>query len=44
MKMKLEPLLHLGAAAVTYASALGLNPLAAALLMYVISIGLALCT
>jgi hypothetical protein len=42
MKVKLEQALHLGAAAVTFAAAFGLDPVAAALTLAAISVGLAI--
>jgi hypothetical protein len=42
MKMRLEKSLHLASAAVTLATAVGLNPLIAALLQASISVGLAI--
>jgi hypothetical protein len=41
MKKRLEQALHLGAAVVTVAAAFGLNPIAAAMLLAAISVGLA---
>jgi hypothetical protein len=41
MKIRIEQALHFGAAAVTLAAALGLNPLIAAVSLAAISIGLA---
>jgi hypothetical protein len=41
MKMRLEQLLNLSAATVTLAAALGLDPMAAALSLAAISVGLA---
>lgn len=41
MKIKLEQLLHFGAAAVTLAAAFGLDPVVAMLLLAAISMGLA---
>jgi hypothetical protein len=41
MKMRLEQVLHLGAAAVTLAAAIGLDPVTAALSAAAISVGLA---
>ncbi len=43
MKMKLEQILNVSAAAVTLAAAFGLDPLTAALLLAGISVGLAIC-
>ncbi len=42
MKMQLERLLNLGAAAVTLAAAFGLDPMASALSLAAISVGLAI--
>jgi hypothetical protein len=42
MKMQLERLLNLGAAAVTLAAAFGLDPMAVALSLAAISVGLAI--
>jgi hypothetical protein len=42
MKLKLEQILHLSAAAVTFANAFGLDPVIAALSLSAISFGLAL--
>jgi hypothetical protein len=42
MKLKLEQTLHLSAAAVTFATAFGLDPMIAALSLSAISLGLAL--
>jgi hypothetical protein len=43
MKMRLEQLLHVGAAIVTLAATFGLDPVVAGLLLSSISVGLAVC-
>lgn len=42
MKIRLEKALHIGAAAVTIAAAFGLDPIISALLLGLISVGLAI--